>query len=144
MTIAAAIFSRWNDTSLDTSIAKLYPGDDDAAPPGASMPRAQYSLGTETEQADDRSRGNRIKIQPVRFRIWTNDWLLTGTHLDSIEDEFVNSWRAGTNPLSIATSEGVVLDIDFDSKDRTKEEDDVFQGVIQFSIMWQKANAVPA
>ena len=144
MSIAAAIYSRWNDVSFDSSIAKLYPGDDDAAPPDDTLPRAQYSLGAETEQAADRSRGNRIKVQPVRFRIWIADFLTTGTHLDSIEDEFVNAQRAGTNPLSIATSEGVIIDVDFDTRERTRESDDVFQGIIQLNIMWQKANAVPA
>jgi hypothetical protein len=71
LTIRKAIFERWSNAGLAESIAPLYAGERGAAPEGTPLPRAQYSLPSESERT--RSRSTRELIQEVRIQIWGTD-----------------------------------------------------------------------
>ena len=138
-----SVFDRWNDSGLNSSIATLYSGDDEAAPEGTDKPRAQYSfLDVGGEQ---RTRGHRIQIQPVRFRVWASSDLLAGQYLDAIDAAFVNSEEAATNPLNLPVSAGGVIGVDFAGRMQPfQETDKVWQGALTIEIRWEKANRIPA
>lgn len=141
--IDKAIEARWNAAGLNTSIAALYPGDDEAAPENAgSMPRAQYATPDST--VESQSKSSIVFIQPVRFRVWGKTYALAKQYLEYIEAKFLNSDRAGTNPLSLTATAGNVLDIEPQGSTVTKEDDAVFQGISEWYIRWFKVNAIPS
>ena len=133
-----AIFSRWNSTGLNNNIATLYPGEETAAPEGTKLPRAQYFLPVDSEQS--RSRGSRVLSQPLQFQVWGTDDSTVQQYVDAIEDAYVNSESAPTNPFSIPSSKGGVMDIGYVNKTVVKEADELFQGILQVEIRWFKPN----
>lgn len=140
--IADAVKSRWDDAGLDTSIATLYVGDEESNPEGTSLPRAEYILLEDGEGL--RSRGTREIRQPLRFMVWGTNSKTTRGYVDSIESQFVNSEIAATNPLTIASSVGTILGVNYVGKGSVRVEEDIYEGVVNLSIHWSKPNAVPA
>ena len=144
--IADAVKSRWDDASLDTSIAALYPGSDgdegESSPEGTSLPRAEYVLPQDSEGR--RSRGTREMFQPLRFRVWGANSRTVRGYIVSIESSFVNSQLATPNPLSIASSVGTILGVNHVGKGSQKEDEGIYGGIVNLSIHWAKPNAVPA
>jgi hypothetical protein len=134
LAIRKAIFARWTNTGLEETIAPLYPGERDAAPAGSPLPRAQYSLPSETERA--RSRTSQELIQDVRFQIWGTDDARVQQYVDLAEAAFVNSERAAAHPLVIAAEVGRVLSVDFAGQAVLQEATSVFQGILQLRIQW--------
>ncbi len=140
--IADAVKSRWDNASLDTSIATLYPGDEESNPEGTDLPRAEYVLPDDREGR--RSRGTREMFQPLRFMVWGTNSRTTRGYVDSIESAFVNSEIAATNPFSIASSVGTILGVNHVGKGSIKVDEAIYQGIVNLSIHWAKPNAVPA
>jgi len=149
MPLGKGIYDRWNDASLDTSIAKLYRGNwglmgADSTPESDAnkdMPRAEYGLGPDTvyEDAVEYS----IRITEVRFKVWHTDLVALEGFLDTIESNINDSDRAGTNPLVI--SEGDVIDVRFEGREAYKLPDkNVYAGYVDFTLMWKKARTTPA
>lgn len=140
--IAAAVVSRWDARSLDTSIASLYPGEDEASPEGTSLPRAQYIL------LDDRqifrSRGRRIYQTPVQFEVFADGYSNATSYKDSIESEFVNSENATANAFSISASTGCVISVDWSSGTVTQEDDNIYRALVTLLVTWQKNETFPA
>ncbi len=143
--IADAVKSRWDNASLDTSIATLYAGSEDegeSSPEGTDLPRAEYVLPLDSEGR--KSRGWVEMFQPLRFRVWgTNSRTVRG-YVDSIESSFVNSEKAATNPFSIASSVGVIHGVNRGGKASQKEDEGIYGGIVNLSIHWSKPDAVPA
>ncbi len=140
--IADAVKSRWDDASLDSSIATLYVGDEESSPEGTSLPRAEYVLLQ--DRPGRRSRGSREMFQPVRFNVWGTNSRTTRGYIDSIESSFVNSEVAVANPFSIASSVGTILGVNHIGKDSVRVDEGIYQGVVNLEIHWSKPNAVPA
>jgi hypothetical protein len=141
MPVSAAIYDRWNDASLDDTIAKLYPGDDDAAPEEAELPRAQYTILDEEQIS--LSKGYRVTNTPVRIQIWYSTYNECSDKLDDVDENFTNSEQTATNPMSMPETDGAVMGVEKTTRTVIKENDRVYQGVIQFDFVWQKANAIP-
>ena len=149
MALAAGIYSRWNDASLDTSIAKLFRGNwslmgVDSTPESdgnKDLPRASFGLGPDTvyEDAIEYS----IRIAELRFKVWHTDLVALEGFLDTIESNMNDADRAGTNPLVI--SEGTVMDVRFEGREAYKAPDkNVYAGYVDFTLMWKKARTTPA
>lgn len=148
--IAKAVFDRWNNAGLDVSIATLYAGaktarsqHNVAGPPAETdLPRAEYSL--EPDNVNNVSRGSRIKRQPIRFQVWYRRHKDAGDAVDLIEGAYVNSEQAGTSPLVLPASAGVILGVEDDSGSVHKQDDEVFQGVKTIVVLWRKNNTIPS
>lgn len=140
--IADAVKSRWDDSGLDVSIATLYVGFAESNPEKTTLPRAEYVLLEDGEGL--RSRGTREIRQPLRFTVWDTNSRTVRGHIDSIESSFVNSEIATTNPLSIASSVGTILGVNYVGKGSEKVDEEIYQGVVNLSIHWSKPNAIPA
>lgn len=149
MSLAAAVYSRWNAASLNSSIAILYranPGPDIyAATPEdlntKNLPRAEYYI--EDDSPDTHTVSYRIRKAYLTFRVYhTNDATLE-TVLDSIEQNFDNSENASTSPMAL--SSGDLLCVEFAGGRQIEPLDEnVFLGTLQFTITWQKARTTPS
>jgi len=140
--IANAVKSRWDDASLDSSIAVLYPGSAESNPEGTSLPRAEYTLGQDREGR--KSRGTREMFQPITFLVWGTVSGTVRDYIDSIDSSFVNSEKATTNPFVIASSVGTILGVNYVGKNSVKVEEGIYEGFVSLSIHWAKPNAIPA
>jgi len=149
MALSAGIISRWNDASLDTSIAPLDRGHwgglevDPVAESeaGKAFPRAVLELGPDTvyEDAVEYS----LRVSQVRFRVWDTGLVALEGFLDTIESNMNDSDRAGTSPLAI--SDGTVVDLRFEAREAYKLPDkNVYAGYVDFTLMWKKARTTPA
>jgi len=139
MALREAIFARWVNTGLHETIAPLYPGESEAAPEGAPLPRAQYSLTGSTLGVQ--SRGSREILQDVQFQIWGRDDSTVQQFVDEVESRFVDAESAPTAPLAIPSAAGRVLSVDFAGQTVIQEAAAVFQGVLQLRIRWCRGMA---
>jgi len=148
MSMAGAIVTRWDATGLDTSICELfrvYPGgevggtpeDDDTADP--LLPRAQFYL--EGDNNTEGTVGYTLREIVLRFELWHSSGVSLETALDLIEDTFDNSYRAGTDPVTIPN--GVINKIEYVSRESGPANEQVHFGFVEFEIEWQKTFAVP-
>jgi hypothetical protein len=148
--VGNAVFDRWNDASLDTSVAELYPGAKHVtsrrnvagSPAETDTPRAEFVM--EMESVVQKSRGTYVHRQPVRFQVWDTQMAQTVTHVDAITSAFVNSELAASNPFAIPASVGVVLAVEDAGGTVLKQDDEMFQGVKQIEVLWRKANVIPS
>jgi hypothetical protein len=148
MSVTAAIVSRWNDTSLDTSICQLFKAHPRADGYGSTpediatkaLPRAQFTL--EGDLPIEHTVGKTIREHIVTFEIWHSDDTALETALDLIEATYDNSERAGTDPLSV--SNGTVTRVQYSGRESGAVNENVFLGSVEFEVEWQKDNSVPA
>jgi hypothetical protein len=146
--LADAVYSRWTDASLDTSIASLYPGGDErsstrntgGSPEGATLPRAEYRIMIPPPQV--KTRNSRVMQAMVVITVWSSTAETRDQYLGTIWDEYVNSDAAGTNPLATAT--GSVLEVDDGGQIALKEDDAVYMGRQTLLIRHRVLNATPA
>ena len=141
MSIESATITRWNARDLDTTIARLYPGEE-SQPAEGNLPRANYGPIDESER--ERSRGNRIYDHTIPIIVRSDNFNTIGTWIDLIRDEFQNSKDAAANAFSIAASEGVIVSVDVIDRTRGQEADRLFFGIITLAVVWQKAETVPS
>ncbi len=136
MTLALreAIYTRWENTGLTSSVAPLYAGERDAAPEQTPLPRAQYNLSVDTQRT--RSRGAQELLQNVRFLIWGSDDATVQQHLDRVEAAFVDAELADENPFSLPPDDGRILSVDYVSQAIVQENRALFQGVLDLQIQW--------
>lgn len=153
--IATAVYDRWNNTSLNTTIDELYPANIDKAnrfrfpreytggsPAEDGLPRAEYYLSP--YRGVDLSRGSRIIKQDVRFQIYNGDYEQTLVWMNTIKSKFINAEQAATDPMSLDTDAGSILSVNDDGGTVEKLDDEVFFGFHQFEILWLEANSVPS
>ena len=145
-TLKVGIFTRWNDASLDTSIATLYPGDTDqsraaaaGSPESTAKPRAQYHVSESPPVS--KTRASRVLQGAVLFSVWGSTSEAVDGYLTSISTAFINADQAGT-PLAI--SGATVLDVNDSGSSNMKEDDDTHRGDITFIIDYRIENVVPA
>ena len=140
--ISTAVFDRWSAAGLDdTSLpaTTLYPGGDESQPEGTDLPRAEYEILNDDEDA--KSRSSRIRMVMVRFTVWDDSYEDCATALKNIEDGFVNSERSSCAPFSLTG----VLGVDhLSTSGPTKQDTAIYQGIVDISIRWRKANTNPA
>ena len=141
--IGTAVFNRWSAAGLDdTSLpaTTLYPGGDESQPEGTDLPRAEYEILNDDE--DSRSRSSRIRMAMVRFTVWDDDYEDCSTALKNIEDSFVNSERSSCSPFTM--DGGDVMGVDhLSTSGPTKQDTVIYQGIVDLSIRWRKANTIP-
>jgi hypothetical protein len=146
--LADAVYSRWTDASLDTSIAALYPGGDGqratrntgGSPEGTALPRAEYRIMIPPPQV--KTRNSRVSQAMVAITVWASTAESRDEYLGTIWDQYVNSDAAGTNPLSMAT--GSVLEVDDGGQIALKEDDKVYMGRQTLLVRHRVLNATPA
>lgn len=139
---ADAIYDRWGDAGLTSSVGALDPGDTESAPEGTELPRVHYEI--DGRGGISRSRGSRIKTSNVRITVWNDGtWEDLWTRVDAIESAFVNSENAGTNPLNM--SGGDILDVELvEPSSVLKVDSDVYMGIVQLNVNWRVANSTPS
>lgn len=148
MSVTAAIVSRWNDASLDTSICQLFKAHARESMYGSTpediatraLPRAQFTLEGDIPVGHTVSKTLREHI--VTFEVWHSDDVALETALDLIEATYDNSERAGTDPLSV--SNGTVIRVQYSGRESGPVNENVFLGSVEFEVEWQKDNSVPA
>lgn len=149
MSLAAAVYSRWNAASLHSSIAVLYRANPNADIFGAtpedlstkSLPRAEYYI--EDDSPDIHTVDYRIRKAYLTFRIYHTNAATLETVLDSIEQNFDNAENASTGPMTL--SSGTLLCVEFAGGRQIEPLDEnVFLGTLQFSITWQKSRTTPS
>lgn len=153
--ISTAVYDRWNNTSLNTTIDELYPANIDktnrfrfpreytgGSPAEDGLPRAEYYLSP--YRGAELSRGSRIIKQDVRFQVYNNAYEQTLAWMTAIEDKFVNAELAATDPMSLDTNVGTILSVSDGGGTVEKLDDKVFFGFHQFEILWRKANSIPS
>jgi len=144
--LSVAVYNRWNDAGLNSSIAKLYPAGDSpgakagttGTPESTSKPRAEYTLSLSPPQ---KTRGSRRYSGSLFISVWGDTKEGVDAYISSIYDAFVNSESAASNPLSI--SNGTVLIVDDGSSDVNKVDDNTFRGNYVFEIGINVANSTP-
>lgn len=141
--LGTAIFNRWNAAGLDDTdlpATNLYPGGDESQPEGVDLPRAEYEILDDLEEL--KSRSSRIRNANVRFTVWDDSYEDCGTALQNIEDAFVNSESASSNPITM--SGGTILGVEHVSTSGpTKQDTSIYQGIVDLMIRWRKANEIP-
>ena len=141
--VSAAVLTRWNGASLNTSIAELYQGDP-GSPAAQALPRAQFTLVVEDDE--QLSRGSVITLATVRFQVWNRGASVVGGYLDSIRDAYRNSHRDSVaNPLVVAGAK-VTNSVLIGSGFVVAEPDDaeIYQGVVHIEIRWTETNSTPS
>lgn len=139
--IAQAIYSRWNAAALNSSISALYAGNEIASPERTSLPRAQYRM--DFDAVELRSRMHRVHVQPVQFSVWADDDLECRTKIDLVETAFVNSESASSSPIAISTTVGRIIAVDYIGKTVIREDDAVYQGILNIEITWHLNDVSP-
>lgn len=151
MSIPAAVVTRWDNASLDSSIAALYranPGLDDfgAFPEdlaAKSLPRAEFFV--EDDSPNTHTVAYRIRRAFLTFRVYHTNESTLETLLTSIEDNFDNSENAATNPFSLSSSFGTVVCVQYRGPREIHPVDEgVYLGTVTFSVDWQKARVTPS
>lgn len=148
MSVTAAIVSRWNDASLDSSICDLFrihPSNPDygSTPEDIAskdLPRAQFMV--EGDVPVEHTVGKTLREHMVTFQIWHSSSSNLEIALDLIESTYDNSERAGTDPLSV--SNGSVVRVQYSGRESGPVNENVFLGSVEFEVEWQKDNSVPA
>lgn len=148
MSVTAAVLSRWNDTSLDTSICELFRSHPRADMYGSTpeniatkdLPRAQFTV--EGDLPVEHTVSKTIREHVVTFEVWHSSGVALETALDLIEATYDNSERAGTDPLSV--SNGTVTRVQYSGRESGPVDENVFLGSVEFEVEWQKDNSVPA
>jgi len=146
--LSVSIFNRWNNASLNTSIATLYPAGGNpssknnttGSPEGTSLPRAEYYSAV--GPAESRSRNTRVYQGVTQFSVWGNDFETTNGYVDSIYDAFLNCDEAATSPMTITG--GVVLQVEEGGQDCNKVDDEVWRGEITITVRYELRNTVPS
>jgi len=147
-TLSIGIFDRWNNASLNSSIATLYPGGDGesssqnktGAPESATLPRAEYYVIFPRQNI--KTRGSRVYNASAMITVRGVTKELVDNYISLISDAFLNSDEAGTSPLVM--SNGSVLEVDDGGAFVTKVDDALFEGVQTILIQCRINNAVPA
>lgn len=143
MSVGEAVVDRWDNASLDSTIASLDFGDDDADQEETALPRAQYELLSESNAS--LSKGYRIQRQPVRFQVWLSTAQGAQDAIEAIDAAFTNSEAAITNPLAIPVATGSVIGCEKTSSTvLTEVHGRVYRGIIQFDVDWHKKNVIPS
>jgi hypothetical protein len=142
--ISVSVYNRWNNASLDSSIAKLYPAGDSptamkntsGSPEGSSVPRAEYFLNI---SAPEKTRGSRRYTAIVVFDVWGTTKEGVDGYISSIYDAFVNSDSAASNPMTMTG--GTILEVDDGPSYVFKDDDALFRGqqtiYVDFSVPQQ-------
>ncbi len=146
--LMAAIFKRWNDAGLNTSVAKLYPAGETpsisknktGSPEGSDKPRAEYFVMRGPSQS--KSRNSRLYQPVATIKVWGTGAAQVVGFVDAINAAFVNSESAGTNPL--VTSAGDVLDVNDGGNWTGKADDSTFEGEQTLLIRQRVNNRIPA
>jgi hypothetical protein len=146
--LTEAVYSRWNDASLDTSICDLFwvhpmasaygsTPEDDAS---KAMPRAEFSLNDESPE--DHTVGHTLRVVVIKFNLWYADDVALETALDLIETTYDNSEKAGTNPLAL--SNGTAIRVQWLGRESGPLDENVYAGSVEFELEWQKSFNIPA
>lgn len=149
-TLSIAVVSYWNAKGLNTSIAKLHPGQTSATPETtvptpttAGMPRAQYIL--QRENPDVWSKGGLVVTQDLYLEVYSTDSPTAERFMQLISAAFNNAENAVTNPMTLDPSTGQILGV-MEQGDLyvDKEDDAVFHGFAMYEIRWRKPNNRPS
>ena len=138
LNLATAIYTRWSDAGLNSSVTTLYWGD--AAPEGTAMPRAVYEIPSDDKS--DLSRGSMIHIVRLRFKAWNETPELVTGYINSIQSKFHNSEKAATSPLNM--SGGNINSCLYATSGVIQEDEEAYMGVVDFDIQWQETNSIPS
>jgi hypothetical protein len=147
MSLFSAFLSRWDDASLNSTVADLSrsSGEDEfgAFPEdlaGKALPRAQFHLTD--EQPVEFTTSYRLRQCVVNVTVFHNSDALLETALDSIESAIDNSENAGTDPMAV--SGGTIINVQFSARNQYPETEGVFRGYVEFELTWQKLLSTPA
>ncbi len=143
-----AIFNRWNDAGLNTSIAKLYPAGEQksttqnkaGSPEGSALPRAEYFVMRGAPKS--KSRNSRIYQAVATIKVRGTRAIQVAGFVDAINEAFVNSETSSSNPFSFSVSDA--LDVDDGGVWSGKADDGVFEGELTLLIQQRVDNRVPA
>jgi hypothetical protein len=137
MTVAIdkAIQTRWTATSLDSTVTGgLWFG---LAEDPTTMPYASYTVVSDATES--RTSGSRYNRKTMQIQCWDTTPDLVGAHIETIEDAFVHSDRAATNPLVTLLVNEVIKDVEIvGGPTILQEADEVWQAVITLEILYAK------
>jgi len=146
--VSVSLFNRWNNASLDTSIASLYPSGEtpktgrntSGSPEGDAVPRAEYmvSMGDPIK-----SRGSRQYTAVVTFEVWGTLKETVDGYVTSIYNAFVNCSESSV-ASPIAMSGGDIQEVSDGAAFVEKEDDAVFRGTQIIYIRFSVPQQVPA
>lgn len=139
--IDKAIFTRWNNTSLDNTVTGgLWPGRSQEVATN-DMPYASYEVVS--DPAVGFSRTTRYHERTIQISVWDDTRNKVGSHADAIVAALVYSDRAATNPTATTDGGGTIKNIELDSEPIIiQESDDVWQAVIIFVVTYAKVRAL--
>ena len=138
--IATAVLTRWDAVGLDTTVDTLYWAS--KAPESDVLPRVVFQLTTINRRT--LTRGSLMKTGRLRFQMWGKTPELVQGYIDAIQPLFHNSDKAATDPLVSTADDTNITECLYADSANMEEDDNVYQGVIEFDIEWQETNTVPS
>jgi hypothetical protein len=138
-----AILARWNNASLNSSIATLYPGGETASPEGTLLPRANYYSPNDPLTAE--SRGSLVKMKTYIFETWATKYETAGDYVKAISAAFLNSesTAAGSHPLQMDAHVGHIMSTHEADSGIEKLNDALFRGWYELTVRWNRNKVVP-
>ncbi len=138
-----AIFARWNNASLNTSIATLYPGNETASPEGTLLPRANVYSPSDPLTAE--SRGSLVKVKTYIFEAWGLKYETAAGYVKAIAAAFLNSemTAAGSHPLQMDPAVGHIMSTHEADCGVEKLNDSIFRGWYELTVRWNRNKVVP-
>lgn len=145
--LSIGIYTRWNDASLNSSIAPLYAAGDTpqsgrnstGTPAGNNVPRAEYTVAVPA--ASSKTRGTRVYQGVANITVHGRGKATVDGYIKSIYDTFLNSEEAATNPFTMTSCS--VLEVEDGGGSVLKVDDTVFRGEITLFVRYSVNNAVP-
>jgi len=138
LNLATAVYTRWNDTSLDTTVSTVYWGE--TAPEGDDLPRAVYEIASDDNTG--MSVGSLMHTVRLRFKTWDASPELVSGYNRLIFNAFHNAHNAGTNPLTM--SGGTVQHCLYQSETTEEEDTEVYMGIVDFEVKYEEQNTTPS
>lgn len=143
MSLATAIVARWNAKSLNSTIANLYSGEEEGAPPTTDLPRASFEVEDEQRLMQDESVADKIMVAPFTFTVYAASQDLADTYGDAIENAFDNSHAAASSPFGLPAYASV-QHVTCGGRSVRKEVQGVYRLDMRFDCQYSKAQVVAA
>lgn len=137
LNLATAVYTRWNNASLDNTVSTVYWGE--TAPEGDDLPRAVYEIASDDNSG--LSRGSLMHTVRLRFKTWNASPELVSGYNRLIFNAFHNAHNAGTNPLTM--SGGTVQHCLYQSETTEEEDTEVYMGIVDFEVKYEEQNTTP-